>query len=205
MHMRPAKLISIACLLLLAACKGEGTGPAAPSWFRASLEGEVTRQFEGTGRFASEPDRTDAGAPDYFQLSARGLDAGTDETFRLRWPSGARPGPGTYALVPHQDVHGSSAGVTGLYRWTRGDNVSAPFGGELYVAAGGTIQITRSTPDGVEGTIQFSGIQVTKMGVWTNERDDPRYAPDPSAPRIEVSGSFRATPWSDNVVVSNGG
>ncbi|MCA1788841.1 MAG: hypothetical protein LC667_02980 [Thioalkalivibrio sp.] len=202
--MRPARLIPAFCLLLVAACRPEATGPGGPSWFRASVEGEVMRQFEGTGRFASEPDRTDAGAPDYFQLSAKGLDSETEEVFHLRWPSGARPGVGTHALVRHADPYGSSAGVTGIYRWSRGDNVTAPFGGELYVAVSGRVEITTSTTDAVEGTIRFSGVQVTRMGVGANERDDPRQQPDASAPRIEVSGSFRATPWSDNLVVTTG-
>jgi hypothetical protein len=157
------------------------------------VQGEVTRQFEGSGDFDSAPDRDAANAPSYFMLFSRGSDPAVGETFYLRWPTSARPAAGRYALVPHTDQYGSAGGVTALYLWQRGDNVSSPSRSELYVAVAGVVEITRSDGDEVEGTVQFSGIQVEKWGPVYPERSDPRHQPDPTAPRIDVTGTFHAT------------
>lgn len=198
--MRITSFLSIP-LLLLAAC-ADGTGAAGPSWFRASLSGEVTDQFEGTGDFSLQRDDDDT--PRYFRIYSSGLDPAVRETFHVRWPDDRLPQPGTYALVPHADQHGSSRGVTAVYLWNRGDNVSTPARGELYVAASGTVEITRSTDEEIEGTIRFSGVQVTKVGPAFVERDDPRHQPRSDAPRIEVTGTFRVTRFDgERVVVTN--
>jgi hypothetical protein len=192
--MRTAKTGSILCLLLLAgACRADGIGTRGPSWFRASVEGEVSRQFEGSGDFDSAPDRDGANAPRYFMLFSRGSDPALGETFYLRWPVAGRPAPGRYALVPHTDQYGSATGVTGIYLWQQGDNVSAPSRSELYVAVAGVVEITRSDDDQIEGTVRFSGLQVEKWGPVHPERSNPRHQPDPTAPRIDVTGTFRAT------------
>lgn len=203
--MNPVKrLLMFVLLPLLTACGSEGTGAQGPSWFRASLSGEVAGEYEGTGDFAFERDHGDS--PVYFRISSAGLDPAVQEAFGIRWPDGRRPSPGTYALVPHTDLHGSSNGVAAVYRWSRGDNVSAPHEGETYVAVGGTVEITRSTDDEVDGTIHFSGILVDRTTPQGLERRDPRDRPDPAAPRIEVTGTFRLTRFDgDNVVVRNGG
>lgn len=203
--MNPVKrLLMFVLLPLFTACGSEGTGTQGPSWFRASLSGEVAGEYEGTGDFAFERDHGDS--PIYFRITSSGLDTAVQERFWIRWPDSRRPSPGTYALVPHTDVHGSSHGVTAVYTWDRGDNVSAPHQGELYVAAGGTVEITRSTDDEVDGTIRFSGILVDRTTPQGLERRDPRDRPDPAAPRIEVTGTFRLTRFDiDNVVVRNGG
>lgn len=182
-----------AMLVLTAGCGGEAVGAAGPSWFRAALEGEVTGSFEGRGNYTFERDYAET--PYYFSIQAEGSDPETREKFFIRWASTERPSTGTYPLVPHDHRHGSSTGVTALYVWSRGDNVTAPNQGELYVASGGTIEITRSTRDVVEGTIRFSGIQTAKYGLGETLRDDSRYAPDPTAPKIEVAGTFRAPYW----------
>jgi hypothetical protein len=195
----PARKLCFLTLLLLGACS-DGTAAEGPSWFVASLSGEVAKEYEGTGDFSVGRDFEDS--PRYFKMNSKGADTVVEERFWLRWPNERRPREGTYALVPHADPYGSPRGVTGVYSWDRGDNVTEPFRAELYVATGGTIEITRSTPEEVEGSIRFSGVQVTKWGPILPERDDPRYAPNPNAPKIEVSGSFRLKRYDpDNAVV----
>lgn len=199
--MRFSKPSLIALLVLAASCSRDGTGAAGPSWFRASVSGEVSSEYEGTGDFGFYREE-DGGSRRYFKIASQGSRAEVDENFWLRWPSDQRPRSGTYELVPHANLHGSPRGVTGVYLWGRGDNVTAPSENELYVATGGTIQITRSTEDEVEGTIRFSGVQVGKWVGITTERNDPRYAPYPDAPKIEVNGSFRLKRFDpDDVVV----
>lgn len=199
--MRFSKPAVLTLVLLAAGCSQDGTGSSNSSWFRASMSGAVSRSYEGTGDFALYREESDD-TRRFFKIHSEGADAEVAERFYLRWPNDRRPGVGTYSLVPHADRQGSPHGVTGVYSWSRGDNVTTPASSELYVATTGVIQITRSTADEIEGTISFSGIQVTKWGPIYPERDDPRYAPDPTAPTIEVGGSFRLTRFDpDNVVV----
>ena len=196
------KRSTTAALLLAASLAGacrDGTAAEGPSWFHASLSGEVSREYTGTGRFSSERDYADG--PRHFRIDSDGLDTVARETFFIRWPDARRPAPGTYALVAHTDDYGSPRGVTGVYLWQRGDNVSSPHAGELYVAVEGTVEITRSSADEVEGTVRFSGIQVSKRDATGSRRDDPRHQPDPNAPRIEVAGTFRVTRFDENAVV----
>ena len=196
------KRSTTAALLLAAAlsgCRGDGVGPHGPSWFRASLEGEVNAQYEGTGDFSFLRDYAES--PRYFRIYSTGLDTVVRETFHIRWPEARQPAPGTYALVPHTDAFGSTQGVSGVYLWHRGDNVTAPAQSERYVATGGTIEITRSTQEEVEGTIRFSGTLVERRGTGAPERLDPQERPDPAAPKIEVTGSFRLIRFDENAVV----
>lgn len=200
--MRSHRLILVLLLLAPAACAREGTGAAGPSWFRASLAGEVNKQYEGTGKFSFDRDHGDS--PRYFKIYSHAVDAEVEQNFFVRWPSDRRPAVGTYPLVQHTDQYGSSQGATAIYLWTTGDNVSTPSGGELYVATGGEVEITRSTADELEGRITFSGLQVTKQGPLYRERDDPRHQPDAGAPKIAVAGTFRVTRYDEErLVVTN--
>ncbi|HEX2206566.1 MAG TPA: hypothetical protein VHG93_02730 [Longimicrobium sp.] len=185
-------------LPLAAACGSDATVPG-PSWFRASISGEVTAQYEGTGDFAALRDGGDDAR--HFMVFSQVADSRVKDRFYLRWPSAARPAPGTYGLVPYQDRYGSSLGVVAHYLWGRGDNVSEPGRSELYVAHAGEVRITRSTPDEVEGTVVFSGIQVERSGPMGIERLDPRNQPDPAAPRVTVTGTFRVARWDENIPV----
>lgn len=200
--MRPLRLILALLLLVFTACARDGTGAAGPSWFRASLAGEVTKHYEGTGTFSFDRDHGDS--PRYFKIYSQAVDEAVEQNFSVRWPSDRRPAAGTYPLVPHTDEYGSSQGVTALYLWKTGDNVSTPSSGELYVATDGEIEITRSTVDELEGRITFSGVQVLKQGPWYRERDDPRHQPDAGAPKIEAAGTFRVTRYDEErLVVKN--
>jgi hypothetical protein len=176
--------------LLAVGCAESGTGPAGPSWFRATLEGEVTGTFEGTGDFSFQRDYAET--PYYFTIHAKGADPETDERFYIRWPITSRPGTGSHPLVPQEHEYGSASGATVLYWRIQGDDDPAPAQVELYVASGGVVEITRSTADVVEGSIRFSGVQVIRDAPSGPQRADPVYRPDPAAPRIEVEGSFRA-------------
>lgn len=182
-----------ALCILAAGCGREGIGPDGPSWFHASLAGEVVGSFEGTGTFSFERDYAET--PAYFTIRAKGSDPEVEEVFHVRWPTTARPRPGTHPLVPHEDAYGSTRGVTALYWRTRGDDVNAPAHIELYAAATGVVEITHSSGEVVEGTIRFTGLQTTRSAPSGPQRQDPIYDPDPNAERIEVEGTFRA-PYS---------
>ncbi|MCA1788843.1 MAG: hypothetical protein LC667_02990, partial [Thioalkalivibrio sp.] len=130
----------LALVLLATACSSDGVGTEGPSWFRASVSGEVNREYQGRGVFASGPDDDVQTAP-HFRIASDGEDVGTHQSFYLRWPDARRPAPGTYELVPHDDEYGSTRGVTAVYTWSQGDNVSSPASSELYVAAAGTVEI----------------------------------------------------------------
>lgn len=197
--MRTLRLILPLLLLVAAACNRDGTSPGGPSWFRASLSGEVSDDYEGKGDFSFRRDHADS--PHYFRIGSKGLNPAISQRFFIRWPNDRRPAPGTYALVRHLDSYGSPDGVTAVYVWSRGDNVDAPFHGEVYVATAGEIEITRSTDEEVEGRITFTGIQVTMNGPTYRLRDDPRYRPDPAAPTIAVTGSFRVTRFDEDKIV----
>ena len=179
--------------LSLNGCSGMGTTPEGPSWFRASLEGEVTGNFDGTGSFSFERDYAET--PYYFKVHARGTDPEVTERFYIRWPVTSRPRVGSYLLVPHEHGHGSTTGVTAHYSWSRGDNETSPATIEVYVALGGVVEITHSSRDAVEGTIRFTGIQTTRYATSGVIRTDPAHQPDPTAPTIEVTGTFRAPYW----------
>lgn len=200
---RALRACAAMALIAAAGCTGDGLRPEGPSWFRASLTGEVNRQYEGAGDFAVQRDHDDS--PKYFKIHSQNTDAGGHQFFYFRWPNARRPSPGTYALVPHADEYGSPSGITAIYYWRVGDNVTAPASSELYVAAGGTVEITRSTAEEVEGTISFSGIRVSKWDAWGNGPKDPRNQPNPAAPKVQVSGTFRVVRFDeDAVIVSHG-
>jgi hypothetical protein len=193
--LRKWRVSVVAAALLLAGCSGDGVGPEGPSWFRASLEGEVTTSFEGTGNYSFQRDYAET--PYYFTIYANGADPQLDhEVFSIRWPTTSRPSIGSYPLVPYDHTHGSATGVTAFYRWRRGDNETAPAVGEVYVAMGGTVEITHSSRSAVEGTIRFSGVQISRFGAGGGFRQDAPDRPDGAAPRIEVEGTFRAPYWA---------
>jgi hypothetical protein len=176
-----------AAFLLFSACEWSGTGPGGPSFFQAELAGEVTGSFYGAGSYYYARDHAES--PYYFTVAAKGTDPEVRESFDIRWPVTVRPSEGSYRLVPFDHRYGSSTGVTAIYFWSRGDPVTAF--SELYVASDGVVEITRSTRDAVEGTIRFTGIQTFRDGPDGPTRMDPRTSPDPTAPRIEVEGTFR--------------
>lgn len=173
---------SLVLVLATGACGLEPTQAPAPSWLRASLTGSVEAQFEGTGDFA--PLRDDAESPYYMRISAVGTGSSTGGYMTFRSNNAARPAPGTYPLVSHETIHGSSRGWTGVYRFPAEAGSRAL--GALYVAQAGTITITRSTPEVMEGTFRFTGVRV-------DESPASRYAPDPNAPTAAASGSFQLT------------
>jgi hypothetical protein len=203
MRNRSAGFVFAVSMLLAAGCTEDGTGPGGPSWFRATLDGAVTGQYEGRGEWG--PERTEQGAPWYLTIASQEETDGVEQSFVLRWPGRGRPQAGTYSLVHFDDAAGSPHGPVALYRYQAGDNVSQVAMVDTYVGLAGTVEITRSTDDVVEGTVQFSGAQVYRSVGADVLRNDPRGQPDPAAPRIQVSGSFRVTRWADEGEGRNGG
>lgn len=203
MRNRSAAFIVALSTLLAAGCSGDGTGPGGASFFRASLDGEVTGQYEGGGEWG--PQRVEPGAPWYLTIASQEARDGREQRFVLRWPGRGRPPVGAYPLVRFADGSGSPQGAVALYGFQDGDNVSRAATYETYVGLSGTVEITRSTDEVIEGTVQFSGAQVYRSVGADVLRNDPRGQPDPSAPRVNVSGSFRVTRWADDGEARTGG
>lgn len=179
-------------LLLAGACGLEPTPVPQPSWVRASLTGSVTATFEGTGYFA--PLRDYLESPRYLKIMSSPFESSDGSSLYFRSNTAARPGPGTYRIVPHETIYGSTRGWTAVYAFPMpADSSRLP--GDLYVAQAGTITITKSTSQVLEGTFRFTGVRV-------NQSARARYNPDPNAPTAEITGSFRVNFLDEDTLVA---
>ena len=183
--------VVVTAALLATGCVGDGTGPGEASWIHASVTGERSGSFGGSGVFAF--DRDYAETPYYFKVYTRSSEPGTAHALYLRWPTTRRPGRGVHHLVPHDHQHGSFAGATAVFVWSEGDDLTGPAEREVYVAASGTVEVLRSTRRTVEGAVRLTAVQTERSGAAGAYRLDPRHQPDPSAPTVEVTGTFRVT------------
>ncbi|HEX2078301.1 MAG TPA: hypothetical protein VHG08_11350 [Longimicrobium sp.] len=195
---RPLTALAAAAVLLLGGCERGAVGNE-PSWFRASLAGDVQDSFEGTGDFA--PLRDELGTPRYFRLFSESTNPNRRDAIWIRWPSGRYPAPGRYALVPHDMQYGSRSGVSAIYGRGSGDNVTQVARNETYIVQDGFVEITRADRDVYEGTVEFTALQVYSSEGLTVHRNDSRITPDPTAPRIHVTGSFHATFFDESAQV----
>jgi hypothetical protein len=159
------------------------TGPES-SFFRAAIQGALSTKFEGSGQFtAMEARQTPQGVtiPASFALFSEGRGNSANQTFQLhRQGSSDVPQPGRYTLG------GGDADFQATFM------ISSPRGESLdgYAAYEGSLEITSSSPEAIEGTFHLSGFRIIRRtpdgGV---ERMIHR---TPESPTIEVTGSFRA-------------
>lgn len=172
--------MSLACPVIVAmtACAEHTMEPAAngPSWLLADVRGAVEAEHEANAEFHEGPDHW-AGIEMKFTLSSSGEDAlGRWRTFRIvRYGSG-RPESGTYPLLRFDLLDPEATGT--LIQFTRTEED----GMRHWTSTSGTLTITASSEERVEGRFEFTAIEC-----------GPREcAPDPTT--IRVTGSFSALP-----------
>jgi hypothetical protein len=199
---RALTALAALAFVVVGGCK-RGSVNAEPSWFHASLAGDVADSFEGTGDFA--PLRDEADGPRHFLIFSRTTNPARRDAIWIRWPTGSYPAVGRYALVPHDMPYGSRHGVSAIYGRGAGDNVTQPGWDETYIVQDGFVEITRAGIDAYEGTVEFTALQVHRSEAIAVTRNDSRITPDPTAPRIHVTGSFHATFFdeSEQVGITN--
>jgi hypothetical protein len=175
-----------------------------PNWLRAdvvALDPAVaglapdTYHLEGPGHYSLSLD-PETRLPTTFGLYTHQRLAGEDRDVLLGTSGSALPTTGRYDVVT-PDASGRSTGgfsiVVGRLTADRS---------ERYVGTQGWVEITSVAGGVVEGTFRGTAHQVSLTlaepgrGFQNIVRDDPLHAPSNAAPRIEVSGSFRAVPFS---------
>lgn len=159
----------------------------------ASLSGEVAGSYSGTGDFLSQTDRIE-GPRQMFSLISQSDSLGS-ERFKFYLHNGTRPPVGRYPLQLIDLTDWSAHGFSAIY--TRRDEHD--FG--YYAAETGFVEITVSTEDRVEGTFYLVGRQFC-----VGKRIDPNpqpcansWEPSPTAPTVEIQGSFSAVPFDSTV------
>lgn len=189
-------LITLSSLSAVSACDPAGSvGPDAPSWFRASLQGAVAGDYEGTGEFHAGSDPR-AGEPLVFTLSSRGLGARADQSFQLYRRGAGMPGRGTYSLSELQHGDARPQGFTAYFTRRVGDRI------EAYAARTGQVEITAASAGRIEGTFRFTGSLYCSRAVVGSASDPVSCGSPggfaPNAASIEVSGAFVALPVSNS-------
>jgi hypothetical protein len=163
-----------AMVIALAACSEQLLEPQnGPSWFEADLRGAVEAEHEANAEFHEGPDFWN-NIEMKFGLSSSGEDAlGRYQTFRIvRY--GARPEVGSYPLTRFNLLDSQAVGI--LMQYTRQDGNQM----RQWTSTSGTLTITASSPDRVEGRFDYTAIEC-----------GPREcAPNPTT--IRVTGSFSA-------------
>jgi hypothetical protein len=160
--------------IALAACNADVTPPADGSYFRATIEGAVSTEFEGAGQFSI----SEGG----FFLFSAGRGSSAHQTFQIHNRTGELPAAGTYTLAQGD----GDLWATFLVSDNRGGTL------EGYAAYEGVVEITELSESGVEGTFRMSGFRmIHRMAGGRVERTITR---TPDAPTIEVSGTFSARP-----------
>jgi hypothetical protein len=184
-----SKLTILVLVAGLVGCTGEGAvAPREASWLRADVRGAVTAEYEGLGEFWTGQHPT---LGTRFVVNSGATDRAGEQTVMLFRKGGGQPPAGTYPLSAVAPRDADSRGFTVLYFRAAGDTA------ESYGAAAGEVDITRSDEDRIEGKFRATAYRYSARalrgapgGVATGSSGNL----DPGAPRIEVSGSFRAVP-----------
>ena len=162
-------------------CESQPTDPDADA--KSTISGANSLTFEGTGEFYAPP------ASPSFRLVSRAKQGSVNHTFQMGRPNGGRPAVGKYPLALRSELQ--------AYFSRTGNN-----GGtyEAFATSSGELEITVSRSDRIEGRFRISGfrfcLREQQSGSRTGVACTVPVADDPSAPRIEVSGSFVAVPGS---------
>jgi hypothetical protein len=167
----------------LQGCESNPTEREADASLEAKISGASNSTFEGTGHFY------DLVAPPSFRLVAHGKAGSENQTLQIGRMSARRPAVGKYPLGLRTEIlaHFSRTGNNGTY--------------EAFATSSGELEITISRADRVEGTFRISGFRFClreqqQTGSRTGVACAVPTAEDPSAPKVEVSGSFVAVPGS---------
>lgn len=176
--------VALAC----GAC--EGNGPAAgddPSWLRATINGTVQANYEGTGDFhLGTNDR--AGEAAGFSLYSSGTGAAIGQSFLLQRAGAEIPARGVYPL-------GLTDGFTARYIRQAAGSVQA------FVAQSGEVEVLQSSPERIEGRFRLVGFRYCARDTGGSRAPEgPCTVPSATianAPTIEVTGSFTVSPARD--------
>jgi hypothetical protein len=181
-------------LLLLAALPLTGCGPGdilageEASFLRADVTGAVQVRYEGSGEFWLGGDAA-MGAPATFGINSSLGPAGGEALVSLWRQQEGRPQVGSYPLRLPDPAQARWESFAAVYHHRVGGETSS------FVAETGTLRITRSSAERVEGTFQFTGSRYCTRspegGSWGSCTPTQSMM---DSPRIEVSGSFVATP-----------
>lgn len=198
MHIRFRGFALALAITALAACQSDDPlGNNGPSWLRATLQGAVDANYQGTGHFHTGTNPS-AGGSVTFTVYSEGTGDALHQWMMLYRQGGARPAEGVYPLELVDQADGAARGFAAMYRRVAGDTA------ETFAARSGEVTITTSTPDLIEGTFRFTGqrynartVRGTPGGSSVGTASDP----DPDAPTVEVSGSFRAVPATDQLIL----
>jgi|GEM_PF-1657349 len=206
--MRKAILPLVAAAALFTACGDNGpVGTSGADFMQVTMTGDVQGSFQGRGHFHHG---TTMAGDQSFQIVSRGFGADSDRGFAItRWTGGQLP-TGTHAislvnLEGYDRSQPAPEGITLQY----GHRISGDGGtriDEFYVASGGTLTITLSTPERVEGTFQATAFRYCTRGAdlsqpvteITNPCDLPSTVIS-GAPTMSVTGTFVAIPLPTEV------
>jgi hypothetical protein len=164
---RPALLAVLGVLAggsILAACSSDIVEPFDPV-FTAQVTGAVVRPAAGVATYGVARDGGQTG----FTL-VRQAPAGV--TIPLPKPAISKPTPGTYDIVPADQV-----APVGQYRGVA--RIIVDGAQEEYEAQSGALVITETTPNSVRGTFQFDAVRTSPCC-------------DPAPVTISVAGTYTA-------------
>jgi hypothetical protein len=192
------KQVFASAAVLLTACSNINLVPDGDvGYVRATAAAEARTQYEGTGEFNLD------NLPRTFVISSRETGStGSGSLLFWRRQTDELPRPGVYPIAPPDDSQDTWDGFAADY--TR----AASGGVESFVARSGQVEITRVSPQRVEGTFRFAGVRnCARPAPGSDARPsgpcDPA-AVDLAAPTIEVSGSFSAVPLSTEATPAAG-
>jgi hypothetical protein len=212
-------LVAVGVALGSAACAEILNGPQ-PGWFRASvaeLEPQVAATppasytVEGDGWFSIGRD-PETHRPVRFSIGTGRTTEDKTERQSITLVIGVPeiPRPGRYSVV--LPTPSGAAPAADFSVFFNRKQLPSPDGQPregwddiAYVATEGWVEITRATGGVVEGTFHLVGVQhlltvLERDGAQNFQarivREDPLHIPATDAPRVEVTGSFRARPLS---------
>jgi hypothetical protein len=176
---RPQSIIArgraVAATALVALASACGGGDAVAPWvstrsYQATVSGDLSRTLSGVASFGVESSEGSAG---FFILLGN---ESSDDVLGLVTMGHARPGVGTYQVVPMSDGTPPSAGAWGGF-YTFLDESTGRAG--VMVATSGTVRITESSAARLRGTFQLAG-----EGVLSDDFEAPI--------ALTVTGTFDA-------------
>lgn len=156
-------LVLVAGITALTACSGEDM--SVEPVFAAEVTGAVARTAAGIAAFGVVPDGGSTGFTIIMEDEASGM------SIVLQKPATARPQPGSYPIVPRDEV-GPLGEYRGALRYVDGAL-------QEFAAHAGTLVISETAPVFIKGTMEFQAV-----------RTSPCCDPEPVT--ISVTGTFTA-------------